>query len=555
VTWGSETTAAVDTDAVVTTAEQVEPVDPNANAETTAEAKTEDAEKKEKWGYPARNNVWGGACQTGKQQSPIDLPPMTAAEEQYALTEYMQYRKITMRGEDTGTGLSWSPKKGQASMGYFTFESVKYNLNSWQIHAGSEHTVNGKQYDMEVQFNHKSEAGAEAIISVMCAVMPLTEPSPFFTKLQVAMSADTEIDPAALFENSMDTTKYFQYTGSKTTPPCEEGVTWIVLATVCSIPDDFYKYATGLPSMKDNYRSPQALNKRAITTKTAHLNDHWHYPARNEDWGGVCNTGRQQSPIDLPLTVLSAITAKSALLEQMKYEPVGYKGSDSGHGLKWVSDKEMGHLEYNGKQYKLLQINIHAKSEHTIAGQQYDLEIHFQHKSDDDEYAIVAILCSSENFGQSTFFDNLQASMLADVKIDMKKDFLSTMDTRRYFTYPGSLTTPPCTEGVEWIVLAANVKVPKDFLIFLKKYKTMKNNFREPQPLMDRSVETVELEEAAGDMDEEDEEHIDLAEIPFAAKLGIGAGVLGVCGLFVLFYRCQSKHQFNVALLHDDDEV
>jgi carbonic anhydrase len=506
------------------------------------------------WSYPAVNKNWGGTCDSSKKQSPIDLPPFTAAQPQYSLSDYLQYRAVVMDGDTKGKFLEWKAAGGQPAVGYLTHNSVKYNLENIAMHTMSEHQVNGKQYDLELQFIHKSDAGDYAAISVLCGALPLSKPDPIFKSLQTATSEGKQVDIEAFFDR-LETDKYYTYSGSLTTPPCTEGVTWFVLATVCNVPEAFYTFATNLPGMKDNYRKPQTLNGREINTKAENLDEHWHYPADNDVWGGVCKAGRQQSPIDLPLTVLSGIAKKSQLLNDMQYNRVDWKGADTAHGLKFQSDNDPGFLSMMNKKFNLIQFHMHQKSEHTVAGDQFDLELHFIHKSADGEFAIVAVLCNGENFGTSTFFDGLQNSMKSSVSVDVKGDFLGKLDTTRYFQYPGSLTSPPCTEGVNWVVIASQCSVPKDYLIFLKKYKSMKDNFRGAQPLNDRSVETVELEEAIADEDNDEitQDHIDLAKLPLWGKISFGCGLLLFFG--VIIFRCTRKDPMSQALLHDVDEV
>jgi len=506
------------------------------------------------WKYPAVNKNWGGQCNVAGNQSPIDLPPFSSAQKQYPLTEFMQYRAVLFDGDTKGQYLKWQAVAGQPAVGYLTHNDVKYNFEHLALHTRSEHTVNGKQYDMELQFYHKSDGGEYAAISVLCSRMPLTEPNGIFKALRTATAEGKTVDIGGFFA-SLDSSRYFSYPGSITVPPCDEGVTWLVLSTVCSLPEDFWQYVSALPGMVDNYRGPQDAGSREVTTKAAALQAHWHYPADNAVWGGTCARGTQQSPIDLPVTVLSSLTKKSQLLDDLHYNIVDYKGEDLDHGVLFKSDSDMGYLIYNGIKYQLKSVSIHSKSEHTIAGAQFDLEIHFAHQAENsDHMAIIGVLCKSEDFGTSEFFTTLTESMDSTVAVDIKGKFLGRLDTTRYFTYPGSLTSPPCTENVDWLIVGAQCSVPKDYLISLKKYRSMKDNFRPPQPLNERSVETVELEEAIGDEDTEvNPEHIDLAEVPLLGKIGFGVGLFLFCGVVML--RVLRKDPMAESLLHDVDEV
>lgn len=524
------------------------PASEDSQKSATSPAPSSDSD----WSYPAVNKNWGGTCE-GKQQSPIDLPPFGAAQTQYPLSDFLQYRKVVLDGDTRGKFLKWKAAGGQPAIGYLTHNSVKYNLENIAVHAMSEHQVNGKQYDIEIQFIHKSDSGEYAAIAVLCAALPLSTPDPMFKNLQAATSEGRAVDLEAFFKR-LETDKYYTYSGSLTTPPCTEKVTWFVLATVCNIPQAFADFATNQPNMKKDYRSPQPLNGREINMKADNLDEHWHYPSDNDVWGGICKSGRQQSPIDLPLTVLSGIAKKSQLLNDLNYNKVDWKGADTSHGIKFQSDNNAGFLTLMNKKFNLIQFHMHSKSEHTVAGSQFDLELHFIHKSSDGEFAIIGVLCQAEDFGTSKFFDSIKASLDSPVTVDMKDQLLGKLDTTRYFQYPGSVTTPPCTEGVNWVILASQCSVPTDFLIWLKKYKSMKDNFRFTQPLNDRSVETVELEEAIADddYDETNQDHIDLAKLPLWGKIAFGFGMFLFCGVILL--RCMRKDPFTEALLHDVDE-
>lgn len=225
--------------------------------------------------------------------------------------------------------------------------------------------------------------------------------------------------------------------------------------------------------------------------------------------------GKEQSPVDFGLAVMTSMEKHSQLLTNFHYLPGLYKAADTGKGLKWASDSPMGFFRLYNKDWDLKQFNIHAKSEHTIAGGQYDLEFQFVHTNKDGSMLVVGVLCQAEDFASSTFFDDLRASLAGiktkkkntmgekkgaqEVELDLVKSVFQTIDTTRYFKYAGSLTTPPCTEGVQWVVFASELKVPKDFLIFLKGFKSMKYNFRPTQPVNDRNVETVEVAELLDD--------------------------------------------------------
>lgn len=117
--------------------------------------------------------------------------------------------------------------------------------------------------------------------------------------------------------------------------------------------------------------------------------------------------------------------------------------------------------------YTPLQFHFHAPSEHTVNGKHYDLEVHFVHKVQgtglgDNKMelgAVIGIFFDVEEGGDqdNTFiksvFEALETTGAAEKKNVALRNFLNTVDFGAYWSYPGSLTTPPCTEGINWSVV------------------------------------------------------------------------------------------------------
>lgn len=219
---------------------------------------------------------------------------------------------------------------------------------------------------------------------------------------------------------------------------------------------------------------------------TAHAPMHWTYegeegPAR---WGAIspefaaCSNGKRQSPIDLVGGGEAALPAIG-----FDYHPGAVELLNNGHTVQ-ATPSSGGRITVGGDEYTLTQFHFHHPSEHTVAGKRAPLEIHFVHKGARG-LAVVALLV--DEGGSGRVLSRLPQHTGEKVAIDGVFDPSTLLPTERsYYRYSGSLTTPPCSEGVLWLVLRTPITMsPDDLAAFAKLFP---NNGRPAQPINDREI-------------------------------------------------------------------
>jgi carbonic anhydrase len=177
-----------------------------------------------------------------------------------------------------------------------------------------------------------------------------------------------------------------------------------------------------------------------------------HGPANwgkiNVDWA-KCGTGNRQSPIDLRDGI-------KVNLEQISfdYHPSSFNEVNNGHTIQ-VTVGSGNFITVGNQTYELEQFHFHRPSEERINGKGTEMVMHLVHKSAEGKFAIVAVLLErgAPHSLMQTIWDNLpleKQEVVAPAIVIDPKDALP--DRREYFTYMGSLSEPPCSEGVLWLV-------------------------------------------------------------------------------------------------------
>lgn len=218
---------------------------------------------------------------------------------------------------------------------------------------------------------------------------------------------------------------------------------------------------------------------------------HWSYEGEGApgNWGklkpeyGVCATGGRQSPIDIREGI-------RVDLEPIKFDYLTtmFRIIDNGHTIQ-VNVGEGSTITVTGHTYQLVQFHFHRPSEERINGKAFDMVIHLVHRDEAGKYAVVAVLLErgNENPLIQTLWNNMPLEVNQDVAPSVAIDLNALLpENRGYYTYMGSLTTPPCSEDVLWMVFKQAMPVSADQVaIFSRLYK---NNARPIQPLNNRLI-------------------------------------------------------------------
>lgn len=235
-----------------------------------------------------------------------------------------------------------------------------------------------------------------------------------------------------------------------------------------------------------------AITLALSTSVIASGKAHWGYTGHEgpANWGELsqdyhmCQAGKKQSPINIS-------GANKAKLDNIKfsYKATAKEILNNGHTIQ-VNMNKGSSISVAGKTYNLLQFHFHSPSEHQINGEHADMVAHFVHQATDGQLGVVGILFNKgkENKTLSKLWSEMPKASgdkksLSAVKVNVSKLLPAN---KAYYNYTGSLTTPPCSEGVNWMVLKAQGAVSAEQVkaftsIFAK-------SIRPVQELNDRSI-------------------------------------------------------------------
>lgn len=220
---------------------------------------------------------------------------------------------------------------------------------------------------------------------------------------------------------------------------------------------------------------------------------HWSYDGEDGPlhWGDlgqgnkVCGAGHQQSPIDLA----GALPGRSSTVPEFNYGESRLKWQNNGHTLQ-ADVQGDNYVQLGSKKFDLVQFHFHTPSEHLLGGEQFPMEMHLVHKSKDGELAVLGwfIEEGSDRTFKGIWQDLPQSPGRGEAEMHLDlADFSPAGQT--LVAYSGSLTTPPCSEGVNWMVAKTPVAMSGQQIKQFKKLFPM--NARPIQELAGRRLENL----------------------------------------------------------------
>lgn len=218
---------------------------------------------------------------------------------------------------------------------------------------------------------------------------------------------------------------------------------------------------------------------------------HWGYEGdiRPEKWSELspeyagCKIGKNQSPVDIEHTYSTSLEPLD-----IHYSIAPQDMVNNGHTIQVTPANDSGYLQLANDRYALKQFHFHSPSENLIKGKSFPLEGHFVHSDKDGNLLVMAVMfeAGAQNKQIDLLLDSL-AAVGASKHLNEPVEVDALLPKQHgYYRFAGSLTTPPCSEGVTWIVLKTPVTVSETQI---KRFESvLHHNNRPVQPLNGRLV-------------------------------------------------------------------
>lgn len=203
-----------------------------------------------------------------------------------------------------------------------------------------------------------------------------------------------------------------------------------------------------------------------------------HWGCIHDDYS-ACGEGRAQSPVDLDLGA-AAVADFECVFD---YQPTPLAVVNTGKTVQ-ANCAAASHMTAGGKRFKLVQVHFHTPGEHTFSGKTYPMEAHFVHADDNDALAVFGVMF--EAGAANPELEKIIAAVYGKAGGNELNPSGMLPNKPQVCHYTGSLTTPPCTEGVRWYVAANTMTASEEQLRNLREI--MGRNARPIMPLHGRRV-------------------------------------------------------------------
>jgi carbonic anhydrase len=242
-----------------------------------------------------------------------------------------------------------------------------------------------------------------------------------------------------------------------------------------------------------------ASSSAALHARTRGVTDqeppHWSYAGKDgpQEWHRLnpefakCGIGIRQSPIDIRDTL--AVKMEPIRFD---YRPSAFQVIDNGHTVQ-VNVAPGNFIEAAGRRYALRQFHFHRPSEERVSGRQFDMDVHLVHEDEQGRWAVVAVLLEQGTAHPlvQAVWNNLPLEKHEAQPGSGELDLQQLLPPERgYYMYMGSFTTPPCSEGVLWLVLKQAVPLSNEQVAIFERLYPM--NARPVQPSGGRLIKATD---------------------------------------------------------------
>ena len=254
--------------------------------------------------------------------------------------------------------------------------------------------------------------------------------------------------------------------------------------------------STASPDVTKNESTKENIAKDEEKASNEAHTAHWTYEGKTgpEHWGDLnpdfaaCTNGKEQSPINIETSRVIGDAKKTDLV--INYKPTEFSLTNNGHTIQGNALTNDNTFIVENKEYKLAQFHFHTPSEHQLNGKNFDMELHFVNQNTNNQIAVLGLMIkegASNPYLEKAWNVIPPKEITEAVKLTEPIDLMGLLPKdKKSFQYNGSLTTPPCSESVKWIVLEEPIEMSKEQI---DKFRNIfPDNHRPIQSLNEREV-------------------------------------------------------------------